>query len=236
MDLYIAVAKLPKFGYLASGDTVELVERPRGGMTCVMADGQGHGPAAKRLSTLVANKAVNLIADGARDGAAARAVHDYLYALRDGKVSSELTLVSVDMRTKTLVVSRNSRCPVFLRIGESGPVQRLDEMVQPIGVHEAMKPAITEVPLQPGTVLLTFTDGVLGSGARYGQKLSLERVEAMVGELEPQNTQQLADELLDLAYRLDERRPSDDMSVLAVGLAPPCNDERIRRMSMTIPF
>lgn len=236
MDLYIAVAKIPKFGFLASGDTVELVERPRGGMTCVMADGQGHGPAAKRLSTLVANKAVSLIADGARDGAAARAVHDYLYALRDGKVSAELTFVSADMRTKTLVLSRNSHCPVFLRLGENGPVQRLNESVQPIGVHETMKPSIKEVPLEPGTVVLAFTDGILGSGARYGQKLNLDQVEEMVAKTDPSDMQRLADGLLDLAYQLDERRPSDDMSVLAVGLAPSHNDERIRRVSMTIPF
>lgn len=236
MELYIAVAKAPKFGFSESGDTVEMVERPRGGMTCVMADGQGHGWAAKRTSRMVVNKAVSLVADGARDGAAARAVHDFLYALRDGKVSAELVFISVDMRTKTLVVSRNSHCPVFHRQGDGGSVQRLVEEVEPIGVHELMKPSIMEVPLVAGSVVLTFTDGVLSSGARSGEQISLEEIESMVAGADPRDAQRLADDLLDRAYALDRRRPADDMTVLVVGIAPLPNDERIRRLSMRVPF
>lgn len=236
MEVKIAVAKAPKFGFTESGDTVEMVERPRGGVTLIMADGQGHGRAAKRTSTFVATKAQALVADGARDGAVARAVHDYLYALRDGKVSAELVLVSIDMRTRTLVVSRNTHSPVFLRRGADGPVELLGEEVDPIGVHAMMKPAITEVPIEPNSVVLAFTDGILASGSRHGKKLSLDLVQGMVAAADPKDVATLADGLFDMAYALDERRPSDDMSVLAIGLVPPGPDEPIRRMSVTVPM
>jgi serine phosphatase RsbU (regulator of sigma subunit) len=236
MELYVGVAKAPKFGFSESGDTVEIVERPRGGLTCVMADGQGHGRAAKRTSTMVVNKTVSLVADGARDGAAARAAHDFLYALRDGKVSATLALVSVDLRTKTLVISRNSHCPVYLRRGREGSVERLTGDVEPIGVHEVMKPSITEIPLELESVVVTFTDGVLTSGARYDRRLDLDQVGSMVAAADARSVHQLADSLLDLAHRLDDGRPADDMSVLAVGLSADSGGERIRRLSMSIPF
>ncbi len=40
----VAVAKTEKYASRESGDTVEMVERPGGGFTIVMIDGQGRGP------------------------------------------------------------------------------------------------------------------------------------------------------------------------------------------------
>src|SRR5438309_816793 len=112
MDVQLAVAKTNKYASRDSGDTVEVVERPHGGFSVVLSDGQGSGKAAKSLSHLVTTKAVSMIKDGARDGAVARSVHDYLYAYRGGKVSATLTIVTVDLATHTLVLSRNTQCPI----------------------------------------------------------------------------------------------------------------------------
>src|SRR5512141_688326 len=114
IDIQTAVAKVNKWGEPESGDTVEMVERPHGGLSFVLVDGQSHGRGAKRLSNTVARKAISLLGEGIRDGAAARAAHDYLYTHRLGKVSAELQIVSIDLVTRTLVVSRNSHCPVFI--------------------------------------------------------------------------------------------------------------------------
>lgn len=235
MDVRIAVAKIPKFGLMESGDTVEIVERPRGGLTAIMADGQTHGRAAKRVSHTVAAHAAQLIADGVRDGAVARGVHDHLYAARDGKVSTELTMVSVDFRTKSLVITRNTHVPVFLRHPD-GPIERLDQHVEPIGVHEVMKPLITEIPLRAGTVVLAFTDGILSAGRRYEAELDLDDVAAMVAAVEPTGMRSLADGVLEKALSLDRRRPCDDMSVMAIGLASLNSEEHIRRMDVSMPF
>src|SRR5437762_2618786 len=116
LDIQLAVAKTNKYASRESGDTIEVVERPHGGFSIVLADGQGSGRAAKNLSHLVTNKAISLIKDGARDGAVARSVHDYLYAYRGGKVSATLVIVTVDLSTNSLVLSRNSHCPILLSL------------------------------------------------------------------------------------------------------------------------
>ncbi|MFN8538506.1 MAG: hypothetical protein U0232_13645 [Thermomicrobiales bacterium] len=77
-EIQIAVAKTNKYASSESGDTVELVERPTGGLSVVLVDGQGSGQAAKTISMMVSAKAVSLLKDGARDGAVARVVHDHL--------------------------------------------------------------------------------------------------------------------------------------------------------------
>ena len=41
MDVQFAVAKISKYASSESGDTLEMVERPHGGISFVLADGQG---------------------------------------------------------------------------------------------------------------------------------------------------------------------------------------------------
>lgn len=108
LQLDVAVAKLSKYAVRESGDTVEVTERPHGGISVVLADGHGSGRNAKTMSNLVAKKAINLLADGIRDGAAARAVHDFLLAYRHGQVSAEMAIISADLHAKSIVVSRNT--------------------------------------------------------------------------------------------------------------------------------
>ena len=52
LKIDVAVVKTNKYASRESGDTVEIVERPGGGISVIMADGQGSGRAAKTLSLL----------------------------------------------------------------------------------------------------------------------------------------------------------------------------------------
>lgn len=158
MEVQVDVAKVGKYAVGVSGDSVEVVERPGGGISVVIIDGQGHGRAAKRMSHMIANQAARLIEDGARDGAVMRVINDHLYAFRDGKVSATATLLSADLAHGCLVVSRNSNTPVLAAVG--GQARSLDSPVEPIGVRRLLKPSLTHLPLAVGTVLMGFTDGV----------------------------------------------------------------------------
>ena len=163
----IGVAKAPRAGVGESGDTVEVIERPRGGVSVVMVDGQGSGQAAKRLSLQLVNKAAALIGDGARDGAVVRAVHDTLYALRDGRVSATLTILSVDLEAGALLVSQGGTTPVVV-LDDQGTPTTLEGTQTPLGVHVRIRPKVTSLPLATSTVMVSCTDGVINAGRRFG--------------------------------------------------------------------
>jgi len=61
LKVEVAVAKAPKYAVQESGDSVEVVERPRGGLSVVMVDGQRSGPSAKAISNIAMRKAVSLL-------------------------------------------------------------------------------------------------------------------------------------------------------------------------------
>jgi serine phosphatase RsbU (regulator of sigma subunit) len=233
LELQVGVAKVGKYAAGESGDTVEMIERPHGGLSLVLVDGQRSGPAAKLISNLVARKAVSLLAEGVRDGAAARAAHDYLRAHRRGQVSAELHIVSLDLVTRTVVISRNSHCPVLLVHKED--LHTLDQPSQAIGIYSGTKPVITEIPVAGNTWVVAFTDGVLEAGCRFGASFDVPRLVTEFVTGNEGDAPALANAILDRAIELDQKRPQDDMSVLALALVPGPQIDQARRMTVRFP-
>lgn len=232
MEIQIAVAKTNKYATSESGDTLEVVERPNGGVSVVLADGQTSGKGAKVISSLVVRKVISLLADGVRDGAAARAASDYLYTERSGKVSATLNVLSADLQTNTIVIARNNPCPVF--IAQRERIECLNTESSPIGTSRNIRPAISEIPLERLTTIVMYTDGVRYAGDRYGDALDIcTLLESLLEDQEP-TAQQIADSLLSQALRLDQNRPNDDMSVVVLRVLPKTPDA-IRRMVVSLP-
>ena len=233
LEAQVAVAKINKYASSESGDTVELIERPHGGISIVMADGQRSGRSAKAISNIVVRKAISLISEGVRDGAVARATHDYLLLQRGGKVSAELHIISIDLVTATLVISRNARCPILLR--RANEFQWLDTPTSAVGIHRNTKPAITELQLEAALTLVAFTDGVWGAGTYFGNKLDLPTLLTAVDPDCSLDAQIIADTILKQAMELDQMRPKDDASVLVIRLVDNHNSDHVRRLYMRFP-
>jgi serine phosphatase RsbU (regulator of sigma subunit) len=234
MDIQFASAKVSKWATGESGDTLEMIERPQGGVSFVLVDGQRSGRSAKAISNLVARKAIQLLGEGIRDGAAARAANDYLFTHRKGKVSATLNILSVDAVTKTFVISRNNDAPVIIYTQEDG-LYLLGRPSRSVGVHRNTKPDITEIPIKPQMVIVVFTDGLRHAGSLSGTSNydPVAATERMINE-GIYNARILADTLLDEAYQLDQRRPKDDISVLVVTTHPEQKDG-IRRLEVHLP-
>jgi serine phosphatase RsbU (regulator of sigma subunit) len=232
MEIHIAIAKINKYSTSESGDTLEIVERPNGGVSVVLSDGQTSGKGAKTVSTMVVRKVISLRAEGVRDGAAARAASDYLFTERNGKVTACLNILSADLQTGTLVISRNNPTPLF--IAREGQVECITSESVSIGTSRNIRPSITEFPLENGITIIIFTDGIQNAGDRNGQPLDIcTLLQAFLEEQEP-TAQELADTILSQAIRLDNNRPNDDMSVVVLRTISAETDQ-IRKMTVRLP-
>ncbi len=236
MEVRFGMAKISKYAVSESGDTFEMVERPHGGLSFVLADGQRSGKSAKSISNLVCRKAIQLLGEGVRDGAAARAAHDYLFTYRGGKVSATLNIISVDSESRTFVISRNNEAPVLVFTLEKG-LYLLDAPSRSLGTHRRTKPDITELPIVPGMVIAVFTDGLRHAGTIQGagafdyvgcfQELIDRRVD---------DPQQMADELLARSVERDSGRPRDDISVFVILTTADSEASGVRRLNGRMPF
>lgn len=227
-----AVAKIGKYATSESGDTVEMVERPHGGMSFVLADGQRSGRSAKAISNIVTRKVIALLGEGARDGVAARAAHDYLYAMRSGKVRADLQILSLDLDSRTIVISRNTDCAALLIQEKS--IRYLDDPAQPIGIYKTTRPVIHELSLQPSTGIVLFSDGVRHAGSRTKKQFEVATaLEPLL--MQTVSAQGLADHLLNTAYAADNGFAQDDLTVLALYIHPATPDE-VRRLRVVVPM
>lgn len=234
IELQVAAAKVPRHGAVESGDTLEMIERPGGGFSFVLVDGQGSGRGAKTLSNLVVTRAMAQLKDGARDGVVARAAHDYLYTYRMGQVAATLNIISVDFQSGSILVSRNNPAPFFVL--DTHGVHIHNEPSMPIGLHPMARPQITEIGVRPYTYVVVFTDGLLKAGERYGQDLELENFLGRWRVDAADNPRVLADALLDRAIELDHGEPTDDITIVALAALPVRSAERTRRLHVAFPM
>jgi len=233
MEIQIAVAKINQFGSEESGDSLEVVERPNGGVSIVLSDVKMSGHSAKAISSMVVRKVISLLADGVRDSAAARAASDTLFTERGGAVSAFLDILSADLQTNTLVISRNNPTPIY--ISRSDRIETLVGENNAIGVSRNVKPQISEITLDPGTTVVLYTNGILSAGNCYGGKIDIcTTFESLMDEQQP-GPQDIADTILREAIAMDQGRPCADMSIIVLQVQGRESDQ-IRRMNVRWPY
>jgi serine phosphatase RsbU (regulator of sigma subunit) len=233
MEVQLAVAKVNKYATAESGDTLEVVERPNGGLSVVLADGQTSGHGAKAVSQMVVRKVIGLLAEGVRDGAAARAASDALYTDKKGKVICTLNIASIDLHSGTIVLGRNNPSPMF--VYRNMQLDRFDSESIPLGTSRDVRPSITELAIQAGMTIVIYTDGLVHAGTRRGQPMNTAEVLQSIMEDQDPSPQEIADTLLAHAVKLDEDRPADDISVLVIKVASRTGDN-VRRMTVRLPI
>lgn len=233
MEIKIAIAKIDKQGNRSSGDTVEVTERPNGGISIVLADGQIDRRSSKAISTLVSHRVIDHISEGVRDGASIRAAAGRIFAEHEGRVQANLCVVSADLQTDTIIVSRNNPIPVFLISEET--VDCLSSDSEPIGTRSDITPTIVELPIKPDMALVVFSDGIYHAGRHNQQSMDVcMTIEAFIEEQEP-TAKEIAEFLLNRAIRLDDGQPRDDMSIIVLQVSGRPMDA-IRRMSISVPL
>ncbi|MEI7645837.1 MAG: SpoIIE family protein phosphatase, partial [Chloroflexales bacterium] len=200
----------------------------------VLVDGQGTGRGAKTLSNLLATRAISLLKDGARDGAVARAVHDYLYTYRMGQVAATLNILSVDFQSGKILISRNNPAPFFV-IDPEG-IKSYSEPSTPIGLQPMIKPLITELAVRAHTYVVIFTDGLLRAGERYGEDIELLNYLSAWPVMDGRDPADMCEDILRRALELDRGEPSDDMSILVLAVLPGVGIGKIRRLYVSAPF
>lgn len=241
LDIRAAVAKIGRTTAAESGDTLEIIERPGGGFSFILVDGEGTGRGAKTLSNMLATRAMTLLKDGARDASVALAVHDYLYTYRMGQVAATMNILSVDFTTGTIIMTRNNPAPFFL-INPRG-LHTYHEPAVPIGLYAATAPVVNEFPVEPYTYIVMFTDGLLHAGERFDADIDLPNYLASWSAVEGHAPEVLTEELLARVLEVDQGTPADDVSILALAVLPTYklgeNNRMVyavRRLSTSIPY
>src|SRR6185503_20881790 len=97
-----------------------------------------------------------------------------LYTEKQGKVISTLNIASVDLHSGTIVLTRNNPAPMCVWLNEQINVF-MEESI-PLGTSRNLRPLITELAIQPGLIIVIYTDGLTHAGERRGNPMNVSEV------------------------------------------------------------
>lgn len=228
----VAIAKTHKYASRESGDTAEVIERPAGGLTLLVVDGQGSGRSARVISQMLVARAIGLLKDGVRDGVVARAANDVLLGYRHGQVSATLGMVSVDLPAGEVIVTHHGGTLGVVRTSRG--VELLRSESPPLGRYRLSRPEIWRFPIEPGALVIVTSDGISGSGQRIGHP-AIDLCAYVASLSAAATAREVADGLLEQAIRRDTGKPADDCTVGVVRIGPAAEGTGIRTLTVHLP-
>lgn len=225
MELQAAISKVDRYSSAEQGDKVEVIERPRGGISIIMAEGKLSGRRSRSIAMKAVHSILNLIASGLHDGAASRTVLSNINEEHKGKAQVSLSIISCDLDSLSIVITKNNTTPVITVFEGTVDYLRFDDMNDS---DPSVVPTVYQFEIEEGRDFILVSDGILQAGSQYEQPLDLRvSVESLYEDDEP-TVQEVADAILTQAVSQDLGRPRDDMTVtvLRISPAPPTNIRR----------
>lgn len=235
MVVEFGVSKNGRYDSEESNETTEIIERPTGGQTVVYCSGKRNGQKSKILSSVIANKVLEKTTESFRDSSAVKYVSDQINREYAGEVSGSFCMFSADFDSETIVISRCTNIPVFYY--QQGVLSVWNSVTQEIGSVKGLHPSITEIPIEPGTVVIMLSEGILRAGNESGKLSGItELLESFIEEREEESADRIADFFLRYATALDENKPQDDMTVIVIKIVNDSeNQVHARKMLVTCP-
>jgi serine/threonine protein phosphatase PrpC len=232
MELQAAISKVDRYSSAEQGDKVEVIERPRGGISIIMAEGKLSGRRSRSIAMKAVHSILNLIASGLHDGAASRTVLTNIYEEHNGKAKVSLSIISCDLDSQSIVITKNNTTPVVTVFEGTVDYLRFDVTNDS---DPSVVPSVYQFEIEKGRDFILVSDGILQAGTQNEQSLDLRSsVESLFEDDEP-TVQDIADAILTQAVSQDLGRPHDDMTVtvLRISSAPSTN---IRRECVHFPI
>lgn len=233
MEIQAAIAKIDRHSSDEEGNKVEIIERPNGGISIVMAEGMLSGSRSKGVTLKAVHALLNLIAEGVPDGASTRVVLQRIKDEHRESADVKISIISCDLLSKTIVITKNNSVPVLIyEDGES----RFLSLEENFDSHR-YEPVVFQFEFQVGQTFILLSEGVETAGVVNENKIDLRTALGSIfdDDNDEVTVQNVADNLLKQAIGHDGGRPRDDMTVVVLKVSPATLKD-IRREYVCFPI
>ena len=164
------------------GDYVNVLTAPDGRVLLVIADVSGKGPPAAMVATGVHGVVHSEIRAGTSLSELARRLNETLLETLDLQCFVTMFLVLFDPKKGTGECVNAGHLPILIAAPDGKVTSHRCGHNPPLGIMP-MSAEIESIELQPGQLMVLFTDGLSEMTDRSGKMLGVEGVEALVGRL-----------------------------------------------------
>lgn len=209
-EVETGVAGVAKDGDLLSGDSFTITELGNGKFAVALSDGMGNGARARMESSAALSMLEQLLQSGIDERLAIKSVNSVLLLRSPDESFATVDLALIDLYAAHATLLKIGSTPSFIKRGcDIIPIAAGN---LPIGILQEIEVDLLRVQLKPGDTLVMMTDGVLDAPEyAVNKELWMKRV---LQEIETDDPQELADELLQTAIKQNPAGIRDDMTVI----------------------
>lgn len=211
--LLTGFAKAVKETEKVSGDSYSFYEADTGRLLVLLSDGVGSGEEACRESGRVIEMMERLLEAGFAKEPAVQMVNGAMAAAGQEEAMSTLDVCDIDLYTGNCEFVKVGAACTYIKRGRL--VDRLSARNLPLGVFWQMTPEIHTRTLQSGDYVIMLSDGVLDA---LSEGIGEEAFPEVVGRMEYNNPNEIANQILAYAIGQSRGRIRDDMTVLVTGI------------------
>ena len=206
----VGIAKSKKADSIISGDTTTQTRLEDGKYLLAISDGMGSGPEARKSSKIAIKMLERLLTSGFNKDTALKLINTTISDNTDEDMYATLDVNILDLYKGEMNFIKNGACPTFIK--RRGKVEILKSIALPTGILDNIDLIEYNYELQDGDIIVMCSDGVLDSNKDYLNKELW--IQEILEEIETDDSQRIADILLNEARDNDFGKEKDDMTVI----------------------
>ena len=206
----VGIAKSKKADSIISGDTTTQTRLEDGKYLLAISDGMGSGPEARKSSKIAIKMLERLLTSGFNKDTALKLINTTISDNTDEDMYATLDVNILDLYKGEMNFIKNGACPTFIK--RRGKVEILKSIALPTGILDNIDLIEYNYELQDGDIIVMCSDGVLDSSKDYLNKELW--IQEILEEIETDDSQRIADILLNEARDNDFGKEKDDMTVI----------------------
>lgn len=209
-SLQVGIAKATKAGSIVSGDSSIQTRLEDGKYLIAISDGMGSGKEAKRSSNMAIAMLNKLLSSGFDKDTSLRLINSTLSSINEEDMYATLDIAIFDLYAQNLEFIKNGACPTYVKNKRN--VQVLKSLSLPTGILSDIDLVVYDKDISDGDILVMCSDGILESSEEYTNKELW--VKFLLEDIETDDSQKIADIILQEAIDNNYGIPKDDMTVI----------------------
>lgn len=208
-SVQIGVATSIKEGSPVSGDSHTETKLEDGKYLIAISDGMGSGPEAMKSSKIAIKMLERLFKAGFDKETSINLINSTLAATSKEDMYATLDIQILDLYGGNMEFMKSGACPTYVKRNKE--VQILKAITLPAGILDKSDLIVYDYDLQEGDIIIMCSDGIVDANSDYLNKELW--VKYLLEDIQTEDSQKIANLILEEAIDNDFGRQKDDMTV-----------------------
>ncbi len=204
------ISKVSKSNSKVSGDSYTFMNTGKGKYIIALSDGMGSGQKASKQSSVTINLIEQFMDSGFDKDTTLKLINALLVLKSNDDSFTTIDLSVVDLYKGEVEFVKVGAVPTFIK--REDRVENIKTVSLPAGVLSNIEMELVHKKINTGDFIIMMSDGVLDYFSNDTQ--NEKEMTRFINEVNTTNPQEMADRILDEAYKRCENDPTDDMLVI----------------------